>query len=150
MVSLKSIEEFIAHKQIAVAGASRNSKKFGYILVRELTKKGITVYPVNPLADEILGIKCYHDIESLPSHVKAIIFVTKPEVTEKLVPEAIKKDIKQLWMQKGAESINAIDYARLNKANVIFNHCILMFIKPSAWVHNAHRFIKKLSGSYPR
>jgi uncharacterized protein len=150
MITLKSINEFIANKNIAIAGASRNPKKFGNIITQNLLKKGFNVFPVNPNATEILGRKCYSDISSLPQKVSAIVFVTKPEVTEKLVPEVIQKGITQLWLQQGSHNVKAIELAQNNKANVIYNHCILMFLKPTQWIHNVHRFFKNITGTCPK
>jgi predicted CoA-binding protein len=55
MASLKQIEDFIASQPIAMAGVSRNPKKFGYMAFKELREKGLIVIPVNPSAAEILG-----------------------------------------------------------------------------------------------
>ena len=50
------IKEFLNKRNIfAVVGASRNPKKYGYQVYKDLKEAGYTVYPVNPNADEILG-----------------------------------------------------------------------------------------------
>lgn len=149
MITLNSIEKFIANKDIAIVGASTNTKKFGHILTQNLLKKGYNIYPVNPKASEILGQKCYPEIASLPQAVSAIVFVTKPEVTERLVSEAIQKGIMHIWMQQGSHNAKALEISENSNANVIYKHCILMFLKPSMWVHKVHGFFKKLSGNYP-
>lgn len=150
MITLNSINEFIANKNIAIAGASRNPKKFGHIITQNLLKSGFNVYPVNPNTTEILGQKCYANINSLPQEVSAIIFVTKPEITEKLTLEAVQKGITQLWLQQGSHNAKSIEIAQNNKTNVIYNHCILMFLQPSQWIHNVHRFFNKITGTYPK
>jgi hypothetical protein len=43
----------------AVVGASRDSKKYGYQVYRDLRNAGYRVYPVNPNVNEVLGDKCY-------------------------------------------------------------------------------------------
>ena len=48
MVTKKQIEEFIAAEPIAMAGVSRNPRKFGFTAFRELKEKGMNIIPVNP------------------------------------------------------------------------------------------------------
>ena len=63
----KLILEFLNKKNVfAVVGASRDPKKYGHQVYKDLRKAGYHVYPVNPNADEILGDRCYPSIEDLP------------------------------------------------------------------------------------
>ena len=76
MATLRQIEEFLGSEPIAMAGVSRNPKKFGFVAFRELKEKGMNIIPVNPHAEEIHGSKVYHDIKSLPDDVRALIVMT--------------------------------------------------------------------------
>ncbi len=76
MVTLQQIEDFLGSGPIAMAGVSRNPKKFGFAAFKELKEKGMNIIPVNPHADEIHGSKVYHDIKSLPDDVKGLIVMT--------------------------------------------------------------------------
>ena len=54
----KLIENFLEMRNIfAVVGASRDHKKYGHQVYRDLRNSGYNVYPVNQKADEILGDK---------------------------------------------------------------------------------------------
>lgn len=44
MTTLNDITEFLAPKKLAIAGASRNPKKFGGIVFTELKKKGLRTF----------------------------------------------------------------------------------------------------------
>ncbi|HOB82859.1 MAG TPA: CoA-binding protein [Bacteroidales bacterium] len=81
MVTLKQIEEFIALEPVAMAGVSRNPKKFGFAAFRELKEKGMNIIPVNPNATEIHGVKVFPDIKSLPENVKSLIIMTSRQKT---------------------------------------------------------------------
>jgi hypothetical protein len=59
MVSKKNIQDFLEPKKLAIAGVSRNPKKFGHAVFRELKKSGYSVYPINPNTDTLDGEKCY-------------------------------------------------------------------------------------------
>jgi len=151
MINLKSIQDFLANTEIAVVGASDNKKKFGNIVLNKLKDNGYTVYPVNPRLTEVDGIKCYANIESLPETVCAAVFITKPEITEKITVQICeKKLINHLWFQEGSESNYVIQVALSNNRNLIYGECIMMFLKSSGFPHNFHKLIKKSLGKYPK
>jgi predicted CoA-binding protein len=76
MVTKKQIEEFIAAEPIAMAGVSRNPRKFGFTAFRELKEKGMNIIPVNPYAKEIHGAQVFNDLKSLPPGVKGLLVMT--------------------------------------------------------------------------
>ena len=43
-----SIDTFLSTHKIAIAGVSRDPKKFGYLVFQQLKEKGFEVYPINP------------------------------------------------------------------------------------------------------
>lgn len=150
MATLKSVEEFISNRNIAVIGASANKKKFGYIVFAALCEKGINSIPVNPGQTEINGVKCIKDIADLPENVEAAVFITKPEITEKITKQICESGtIKHIWFQQGAESKAAVDMATKAGKNVVYNACILMHVKPDGFPHNIHKFFMKLFGAFP-
>jgi len=96
MASLKQIEEFMAATPVAFVGVSRNPKKFGHAAFKELKEKGLDIIPVNPLADEILGIKAYRDVKSMPPEVKGVIIMTRKDQTAGIVRDAREKGINNI------------------------------------------------------
>jgi predicted CoA-binding protein len=50
-----AIEDFIAQPAVAIAGASRDGKKFGNAVYRDLKSKGYRVFAVNPNTTLIEG-----------------------------------------------------------------------------------------------
>ncbi|MGC9104356.1 MAG: acetate--CoA ligase family protein [Candidatus Methanodesulfokora sp.] len=69
---------------VAVVGASRTEGKLGYTVLRNI-KEGFKgrIYPVNPKADEILGLKCYSSIEEIPDRIDlAVILVPHSSVID--------------------------------------------------------------------
>jgi len=148
---LKFIEEFLSNKNIAVIGASSNKKKFGYIILDHLLKRDYNAVPVNPTAGEILGLQCYRNIESLPADFKAVVFVSKPEITEAITKQICNSNqIVYIWYQQGSVTKNTIDLAISSGKKVIHGECILMFTKHSGFPHGVHTFFKKAFGKYPK
>jgi predicted CoA-binding protein len=149
MVSLRQIEEFLGSEPIAMAGVSRNPKKFGFAAFKELKEKGMNVIPVNPHADEIHGSKVYHDIKSLPSDVKGLIVMTNKDQTASVIREAKEKGIRQIWIQQMAESKEALKELEGSGINYITKECILMHYKPHS-IHKFHAAIMKFFRRFPR
>jgi predicted CoA-binding protein len=149
MVKLKQIEEFIASGPIAMAGVSRNPKKFGFAAFRELKEKGMNIIPVNPFAEEIHGVKVYKDVSSLPPEVKGLLIMTKKAQTPAIIKEAKEKRIRHIWIQQGSESKEALRELEGTDTNYITGECILMFYKPHS-IHKFHGAILKLFGRYPK
>lgn len=148
--TLNLINDFLAPRKMAMAGASRNPKKFGGYVFNELKQKGFELYPVNPNADEIQGVKCYHTIESLPAGVDRLLVVTSKTDTELVAQQAIKKGIKMVWVQQGAESPESLKLLEDAGIPVISKKCIMMFAGPVKGVHGFHRFLVKSFGKFPK
>ncbi len=149
MVTLQQIEDFLGSGPIAMAGVSRNPKKFGFAAFKELKEKGMNIIPVNPHADEIHGSKVYHDIKSLPDDVKGLIIMTGKDQTAGVIREAKGKGIKNIWVQQMAESKEALNELEGSGINYITKECILMHYKPHS-IHKFHAAIRKFFRRFPR
>jgi uncharacterized protein len=150
MATLQNIEQFIAQRHIAVAGISRNPRKFGNAIFKELKKQGYALYPISQHLTEFEGDNCYPDIASLPVEVSGIVINTKPEQTEILLKQAREKGINNIWLQQGASNARTIAGTPNNNDNIITGQCILMFAHPTHFMHRAHLFVNKFIGKYPR
>lgn len=88
-------------KKVAVVGISRNPQKDSHFVARYLHKAGYTVFPVNPGADMILGLKCYPDLASIPESVDVVDVFRAPDDIPAVVDEALKINPKVIWLQLG-------------------------------------------------
>ncbi|NLJ44535.1 MAG: CoA-binding protein [Bacteroidales bacterium] len=149
MVTRKQIEEFLGSEPIAMAGVSRNPKKFGFAAFRELKEKGMNVIPVNPYAEEIHGCTVYKDIMSLPDNVRGLIVMTGKNQTASVIRDAKTKGIKQIWIQQMAESKEALKELEGSGINYITKECILMHYKPHS-IHKFHAGLRKFFGRFPK
>ncbi len=113
-------------KTVAVVGVSKDEKKFGFRVFKDMIKKGQKVYGINPKADFILGRKIYSKIQDIPEKPDLVITVIPPEVTEKIVDDCISIGVKEIWMQPGSESEKAIKKAQDKGILVIYNACIML------------------------
>ncbi|MBU4316395.1 MAG: CoA-binding protein [Proteobacteria bacterium] len=86
---IDSLKSIFLPESIAVIGASNTPGKWGYSMISRPVESGYRgkIYPVNPGADKVYGIKAYSKISDLPEAVDLAIF-TIPAV---LVPGAVKE-----------------------------------------------------------
>ncbi len=150
MADKKIVEKFIAARKLAVVGVSRDSKKFGSAVYKELKSKGYELFPVNPNMDNLNGDTCFPDLKSLPETVDGVICVVPPAVTENVVKDAHAASINLVWMQQGSESKNAVQYCKENGIDVVHGECIFMFAEPVGSIHKFHRWIWKVFGKLPK
>jgi uncharacterized protein len=144
------IESFLAAKKVAVAGVSRDSKKFGYSVFTALSEKGFDVYPINPNTSSLGGTPCFQSISALPQDVKNLLILTPKNQTAGLVQEAIGKGISSIWIQQMSDTPEAIRLAESNNIQLITRQCILMWANPVTSIHKFHRSIKKIFGLLPK
>jgi len=93
--SKAAVDDFLSQSVLAVAGVSKNKKKFGNTIFRELKDKGYRLFPVNPNADTIDGEQCFNSLKELPEEVGGVIIVTPPAETEKVVSDAAAAGIRR-------------------------------------------------------
>lgn len=113
------IRTFLDGKCFAVVGASSNREKYGNKVLRAYLQKNRKVFPVNPNEAEVEGLKSYPNLASLPEPVDGVSIITRPEITEKIVEEAAAAGIRNVWMQPGAESAQALRRAEELGLNAI-------------------------------
>ncbi len=127
MATKDQLDKFFDSSTFGVAGASANRDKYGNKVLRVYLQNNLKVIPVNPKETEIEGIACVASVLDLPEGVASISVITPPEVTEQVVDMAIRKGIRNIWMQPGAESPAAIEKCRMHNINVIADgSCILV------------------------
>ena len=121
------IKAFLNKRNIfAVVGASRDPKKYGYQVYKDLKNAGYEVYAVNPNAEEILGDKCYPNLENLPAKAGVVDIVVPPKVTEDVVKTCKELGITRVWMQPGSESEKAIKFCEENGIDVVYGVCVMI------------------------
>jgi len=145
-----SIDSFLSSRKVAVAGVSRNPKKFGHLVFLKLKEKGFEVYPINPDADIIAGVPCFRSVGALPLNVHCLLIITPKKQTRNLVAEAIAKGIDNIWIQQMSETPEAIEVAGAHPVNLITKECILMHVDPVEGVHKVHRSIRRFFGLFPK
>ncbi len=119
------IDEMLRKSQtIAVVGMSDKAWRASHNIGRYLVMQGYRVFPVNPQLQEVLGLKCYPDLDSAQAAAKAdglsgIDLVDVFRSSDKVPPiaeDVIRLGIPYLWLQE--DVINDKAVARATSAGV--------------------------------
>jgi uncharacterized protein len=114
-------------KTIAMVGASANSVRPSYFVLKYLLAKGYRVVPVNPgqAGKEILGQTVYARLADIPFAVDMVEIFRAPEAVPGIVEEALamKPRPKVIWMQLGVRNDDAAKRAEEAGLEVVMNRC---------------------------
>jgi len=123
-------------RAIAVFGASRHPHKVGHTVLKHLIEGGYEgcLIPVNPTADEVLGIRCYPSVASCGVEVDLGIIVVPPALVEATLLEALEHGIRGVIVitagfketgPEGAASEAAMDaLCRAHGASLLGPNCL--------------------------
>ncbi len=89
---------------IAVIGASTDRAKYGNKAVRAYVRQGYRVYPVNPNASEVEGLRAYPSVRDLPETPEQATFYVPPEVGLRILEDVAAAGIRRIWLNPGSDS----------------------------------------------
>ena len=86
----QSIAKMVNARSVAVVGASADPTKYGYLTLSNIIEGGFrgAIYPINPKASEILGLKAYPAIKNLPEVPELIVVLVPAERVPGVLEEA--------------------------------------------------------------
>ncbi|MCS7101079.1 MAG: CoA-binding protein [Burkholderiaceae bacterium] len=115
------------NRRIAVVGISAEWHRPSYFVGKYLLEHGYTMIPVNPKYGEVLGQRCFPDLESAAREAGPIDLVDcfrRAEDMPALAEQAIKIGARVLWMQLGIVSEEAARRARAAGLQVVMDRCV--------------------------
>ncbi|NOR39021.1 MAG: CoA-binding protein, partial [Candidatus Thorarchaeota archaeon] len=94
----KAIETLFNPKSIAVIGASSTKGKLGNSVLRNIIDSGYEgrIYPINPKAEKILGLKVYRSVSAIAGRVDVAVIVIPARFVLSVVEECGKKGVTAL------------------------------------------------------
>jgi acyl-CoA synthetase (NDP forming) len=94
--AISSLKPFFEPKSVAIIGASRTPGKLGYNILRNLIDLGFKgeLYPVNPEATEILGLKAYPRVDLIPEDLETVVIATPASTVLEIMESCAKKRVK--------------------------------------------------------
>jgi predicted CoA-binding protein len=109
---------------IAVVGASNNTDRPVYSVMRRLQRVGYHVIPVNPRETEILGEKVYPSLRDIPVHVDIVDVFRRAEATPPIAEDAVAIKAGALWLQQGISNEESARIAKAGGLTVVMDTCI--------------------------
>ena len=150
------VDDFLAHKRIAVAGVSREEghHPVSHLIYERLKKTGHEVFAVNPLMATFQGDRCYPNLQAIPGGVDGVVIITRPEVTDQIVHDCTVAGVRRVWMHqsfaKGSSvSREAVDYCHEHGISVIAGACPMMFGEGVDFGHRCMRWILNVTNKMP-
>jgi hypothetical protein len=123
---MKQIPEILrVCRTIVVVGLSAKRYRPSYGVAEYMQRAGYRIIPVNPHEAEILGEKCYPDVESIPEPIDIVDIFRRSEFVPEIVEAAIRKGAKAIWMQEGVVHEEAARRAKEAGLEVVMDRCIL-------------------------
>ena len=88
--STPDLEPLFCPQSVALVGASRTPGSVGHAVMHNLIHGGYTgvVYPVNPKAKSILGVRCAPRVKAIDDQVDLVVLAVQPHLVEPTVIEA--------------------------------------------------------------
>lgn len=111
-------------KVIAVVGHSDKPDRTSYQIAQFLRSVGYTVYPVNPMVQEIDGQPSYADLKTVPEPIDIVNVFRRSEFLSEVVEEAIEVQARTVWAQLGVSDRTAALKAQQAGLNVIMDACL--------------------------
>jgi len=112
-------------RTIAVVGLSGKRFRPSYGVADYMQRNGYRIIPVNPNATEVLGEKCYPDLEGIPERIDIVDVFRRSEFVPAIVDSAIRIGARAVWMQEGVVHEKAAEEARAAGLEVVMDRCIL-------------------------
>ncbi|MFC1653848.1 acetate--CoA ligase family protein [Patescibacteria group bacterium] len=95
---MNDLNALLHPKSVAIIGASTSSEKVGSIVVKNIIESNFqgNIYPVNPKAENIHGLKCYQNIKDLPEVPDLVIVSIPSKIIISVLEEVGEKGTKNL------------------------------------------------------
>ena len=111
-------------RTVALVGVSPNPLRSSNFVATYLTRTSYTMWPVNPHAEEVLGLKCYPTLRDLPAAPDIVDCFRKAAELPGVVAEAIEVGAKVVWFQLGLRNEEAAAMARAAGLKVVQDRCL--------------------------
>lgn len=115
----------LASHSIAVVGASANTVRPSYFVVKYLLDKEYRIFPVNPgiAGQELLGRTVYATLKDIPSDLDMVDIFRDSGAALEITKQAIEIGAKVVWMQLGVRNDEAARLAEAAGLKVVMNRC---------------------------
>ena len=115
-------------RTIAVVGLSPKPERDSHHVAEYLQQQGYRIVPINPMATDILGERCWPTLSEAAQHLKidlVDVFRNSADVAP-IADEAIAIGAQALWLQQGVRDDAACERARAAGLLAVQDRCTLV------------------------
>jgi len=96
--AVQSVARLLQPRSIAVVGAGRTEGTIGHEILRNILSGGFTgaVYPINPTAEPIAGVRSYQSVLDVPDDVDLAVIAVPAQRVQRAIDECGSKGIRTL------------------------------------------------------
>ena len=116
---------FTDARTIAVVGLSDNPLRPSHGVSAYMQTQGYRIIPVNPRIESALGEKSYPSLLEVTEKIDIVNIFRRPEFVLEIVEQAIRLNVRCVWMQEQIENHVAAEKARKSGIFVVMDRCIL-------------------------
>ena len=113
-------------KNVAVVGLSPKPERDSNSVAAYLIAAGYNVIPINPVIEEVLGLKSYASLEDVPVPIDIVDVFRRPENIPDIARSAVAVGAKVLWTQLNIVSEEGVQIASAAGLQVVMDRCTLI------------------------
>lgn len=111
-------------RSVALVGVSANPIRSSNFVASYLIRTDFVTFPVNPMYDEVLGMRCYPSLADLPETPDIVDIFRREDQIPGVVEEAIAVGAKVVWFQLGLRNDEAARMALDAGLAVVQDRCL--------------------------
>jgi len=111
---------------VAIVGATDDPAKYGYVIYRDLKRKGFSIFPVNRNRETVDGDEAFKQLADIPKAPTVVNIVVPPEATEQVLQQCLELGLMNVWLQPGTESAANLTFLQKHPFNYLANACIMV------------------------
>lgn len=111
-------------KSAALVGVSANPIRSSNFVASYLVRTPLRTYPVNPMYEDVLGMKCYPSLADLPEVPDIVDIFRRHSEIPGVVEQAIEVGAKVVWFQLGLRHDEAARMAEEAGLLVVQDRCL--------------------------
>jgi len=119
------LREILDGERVAVIGCSTTAGKAAHDVPAYLQRQGYEIVPVNPFADEALGVEAYDSITDVPGEIDIVDVFRPSEEVPGIVDDVLERGgVGTVWLQLGISDDEAAARAEEAGLRVVQDRCM--------------------------
>lgn len=124
-----SLRDLLSLNRVAVIGCSSTPGKAAHEIPAYLQRHGYQVFPVNPFAEEVLGVSAHDSLSDVDQSIELVNVFRPSEEVAGIVDEVLTRaetrgDIRAIWLQLGITDDAALERAEAAGLRTTQDRCM--------------------------